>query len=111
VSEVKFIFAYIIFLVFVTQMTSLGAPSFFEQTDVELPTAPNCQIGTGGWYDVPVIAQAKILLDLLLCAWNNFTYFFTLMSYSSSVAFLGVILVIPFIVTLFWLIGNWLRGR
>lgn len=109
-SEVKFIFAYMVFFLFITQITALGSPAFFSG-NVEIPNPPNCEVSTGWWSDVPVIAQAKILLDMLGCGWNNFTYFFTLMSFSSSITILGAILITPFVIVLMWLLVSWLRGR
>jgi len=111
-SELKFIFAYVIFIGFVIQITSLGAPTFLAgNPSLNIPDTPNCTIGSGGWYDVPVIAQAKILVDLFSCAWDNFTFFFTLMSYSSTITILGGVLFVPFAIAIAWIITNWLRGR
>jgi len=123
-SEVKILFSYLVFLGFVMQLISMGAPNFISGDTPYVPEPPTCEIGVpedvepSNWWDrivrgafnVPVISQAMILIQLLTCAWNNVTFFFTLMKYSSSIRLISVVLFVPFGIIVLWLIIKLLRG-
>lgn len=118
------LFAFMVFIGFVIQITAMGAPSFLAG-DSMVPEAPTCVIGPPedvpendfwgniwkGAFDVPVVSQAAMLMQMFGCGWNNMAFFFTLMTYSSSIAMLGAVLLVPFFVALLWMISSWLRGR
>jgi len=122
-SDIKLIFAYMVFLGFVIQVTALGAPSFIGGNAPYIPEAPKCEIGPPedvpqegdfwanvwrGVFDVPVVAQAAMFGQLIGCAWSNMTFFFDLMKYSSTVAILGAIIFIPFGIIILWIIMKYL---
>jgi len=123
-SDIKILFSYLVFLGFAIQIISMGAPNFISGEAPYVPEPPTCEIGVpedvepSNWWDdiirgafnIPVISQAMILLQLITCAWNNITFFFTLMQYSSTITLISVILFVPFGIIIVWIILKLLMG-
>jgi len=99
-----FILSYAVFLSFI--FTVLALP--------DSPFVDDAISGSGlDSFDPPSCVLSGTFLDvfgIVFCGLGYIGFFFTLMSISSTYALLGSLLLTPLVITLGWIIAEWLRG-
>lgn len=98
-SHLKFLVAYMVFFLFISQMVVWGATDIFTQEFVEI-TPPSCEID--GW---------DAVVDAVGCVFDNMGIFFSLMTISSEYTLLGTLLLTPLILGLVFVILSLIRGN
>ena len=98
-TGLSFLTKYTAFFLFTTWLFGqMGATVFSQSIGV---TSPSCAMDASGWLAV---------WSLISCGVSNFSFFFTLMTVSTTYALLGTILVTPYLVGILWIIVTWARG-
>jgi hypothetical protein len=92
-------FGYIVFFTFIVTLLGIFGTTGVATAFGDSVSTPACEVG--GW---------DALVDIAVCAYNYFTFFFSLMSVSSTYLLVGVLLVTPMVIMILWFLAEWLRG-
>jgi len=110
-SEVKFLLSYLIFLMFFVFLVTLGAPSFLPEEDrarlENITGSVPTEKPTSWWQSIPIIGP---IYGFFLGVYQGLTVFWILLTVSSTVRWVSLIIVIPFVITMFYVIIKTLRG-
>ena len=97
-ASTNFLFVYLVFLFFTVFMVGLGAPAFISEAQSLTPPSPP---DTSGW---------TAIFNIVWWAISNIGYFFSLMTISSTIRAIGLILITPAVIIIFWMIIGMFRG-
>jgi len=98
-GDTKFIFMYACFVFMLVYLVNQSAVSGIMIGINQTVTPPTCDVS--GW---------DALVDAVICVFNNLSFFFSLMSISTSYAILGTLIFTPLLITLVWVILKMIRG-
>jgi len=97
-SHLKFLVAYGVFFLFMSQMTAWGAETIVSSDFVDV-SAPTCEIE--GW---------DAVIDAIGCIFSNLGVFLGMMTVSSEFAVIGTVLLIPLLIGMIYVILDLIRG-
>lgn len=110
-SEIRFLYTYLLFICFYLLILTLGAPSFLpEETRQKIENITGnitAEVPRGWWEDIPVIGP---VYGFLKGVYDGLSTLWILLTVSSTVRWITIIIITPFVVTLFYIILRLIRG-
>lgn len=106
-SEIKFLLSYTVFIFFFILLVTLGAPTFLSEearSKIEAMTVPKER---PSWVEIPIIGP---IYGFFRGIWDGLYTLYILLTFSSTIKWLTLLIVTPFLVTMFYVILRILRG-
>lgn len=95
---IRYVITYLFFLFFIAFMVSMGSPLFLGEVGAFTPPDPP---DTSGW---------GAIINVVVWSVQNIAFFFRLMGISTTVRWVGILILSPLILGMFWVLLSLIRG-